>query len=265
MIRGGLFNLLFQATSFFSLKEEDRFMCGRFARYSLSRELERYFNALPPSFEIQPNYNTAPTQEMPVIIQLEDTRHIKKRHWGLVPFWAKDISIGSRMINARIETLSSKPAFKAALKYRRCLIPANGFYEWVGNAGSKQPYFICLPSGEPIAFAGLYEIWEGKEAPPGASPYKSCTIITTEASDSVRDIHNRMPLILKPEAFDEWLDPDNKDPAKIEELLKSYHVKDLTGYPVSRLVNRVENNSKACIEPLKDDEYKGKKIGSLTN
>ncbi len=228
-------------------------MCGRFARYSLSRELERYFNAHPAAFEIQPNYNVAPTQQIPVIIQQEGVRHIKKRHWGLVPFWAKDISIGSRMINARVETLSSKPAFKAALRHRRCLIPANGFYEWKGKAGSKQPYFLYLPSGELFAFAGLYEIWEGKEALPEAGLYKSCTIITTDASDSVRDIHNRMPLILKPEAFKDWLDPDNKDPAKIEELLKSYYVKELKLYLVSRLVNRVENNSKECIEPIRED------------
>ena len=173
-------------------------MCGRFARYSLSRELERYFHAHPPSFELQPNYNVAPTQEIPVIVIHEDERHIKKRHWGLVPFWAKDISIGSRMINARVETLTSKPAFRAALKQRRCLIPADGFYEWLGKSGSKQPYFFHLPSGEPFAFAGLYEAWEDKEAPPGTGPYKSCTIITTEASDSVKDIHNRMPLIPKP-------------------------------------------------------------------
>jgi putative SOS response-associated peptidase YedK len=210
---------LFQTASFFSPKEEDRFMCGRFARYSPSRELERYFNALPPSFEIQPSYNVAPTQEIPVIVQQEDARHFKKRHWGLVPFWAKDISIGSRMINARVETLSSKPAFKAALKHRRCLIPANGFYEWYGKAGSKQPYFMCSPSGKPLAFAGMYEIWEEKKAPFGAVQYKSCTIITTEASDSVKEVHDRMQLILKPEAYDEWLDPGNKEPAKIEEML----------------------------------------------
>jgi putative SOS response-associated peptidase YedK len=214
--------------------------------------LERYFNALPPSFEIQLSYNVAPTQEIPVIIQLEDARHIKKRHWGLVPFWAKDISIGSRMINARVETLSSKPAFKAALKHRRCLIPANGFFEWSGKAGSKQPFFICLTSGEPLAFAGLYEIWEDKEAPPGSGAYKSCTIITMDASDSIKDIHHRMPLILKPEAFDEWLDPDNKEPAKIEDLLRTEYVMELKRYPVSKLVNRVENNSKACIKPLKE-------------
>ena len=227
-------------------------MCGRFARYSLSRELERYFNALPPSFVIQPNYNTSPTQEIPVIVQHEDARHIKKRHWGLVPFWAKDISIGAKMINARVETLASKPAFKAALKHRRCLIPANGFYEWFGKAGSKQPYYICLPSGEPLAFAGLYEIWEDKEAPPDAGSYKSCAIITMDASDSVKDIHDRMPLILKPEAYEEWLDPANKESAKIEELLRTKFVRELKSYPVSKLVNRVENNSKECMEALKE-------------
>ena len=226
-------------------------MCGRFARFSLSRELERFFNAHPPSFEILPNYNVAPTQEIPVIIQQKDDRHLKKRHWGLVPFWAKDISIGSRMINARVETIISKPAFRNALKQRRCLIPANGFYEWQGKAGNKQPYYFHLPSGEPFAFAGLYEVWENKEAPPGAGPYKSCTIITTDSSDSVKEIHNRMPLILKPEAYDEWLDPENKDPGKIEDLLKKGLVKELKRYPVSKRVNRVENNTKECIEPLK--------------
>jgi putative SOS response-associated peptidase YedK len=138
------------------------------------------------------------------------------------------------------------------LKHRRCLIPADGFYEWFGKTGSKQPYYFHLPSGEPFAFAGLYEIWEDKEAPPEAGPYKSCTIITLEASESVRDIHNRMPLILKPEAFDEWLDPGNKESAKIEELLRTKFVRELKSYPVSKLINRVENNSKECMEPLEE-------------
>ena len=227
-------------------------MCGRFARYSLSRELERYFNAHPAAFEIQPNYNVAPTQQIPVIIQQEGERHIKKRHWGLVPFWAKDISIGSRMINARVETVTSKPAFRTALKQRRCLIPANGFYEWKGKAGSKQPYFFHLPSGEPFAFAGLWEVWETKEAPPETGPYKSCTIITTDASDSVKDVHNRMPLILNPEFFDEWLNPENKQLDRIEQIMKSGFVSDLKCYPVSKLVNQVGNNKKECMEPLKD-------------
>jgi putative SOS response-associated peptidase YedK len=227
-------------------------MCGRFARCSLSRELERYFNAHPAALELHPNYNVAPTQEIPVIVIHEDERHIKKRHWGLVPFWAKDISIGSRMINARVETVTTKPAFRAALKQRRCLIPADGFYEWHGKSGSKQPYYFYLPSGEPFAFAGLYEVWEDKEAPPEAGPYKSCTIITTDASESVKDVHNRMPLILKPEAYDAWLDPGNKEPAKIEELLKTAYVKELKRYPVSKLVNQVGNNKKECMEPLKE-------------
>jgi putative SOS response-associated peptidase YedK len=227
-------------------------MCGRFARYSLSRELERFFNAQPPAFEIHPNYNVAPTHEIAVIIQHEDGRHIKKRHWGLVPFWAKDTSIGSRMINARVETIMSKPAFRAALKQRRCLIPANGFYEWKGTSGNKQPYYFYSSSGEPFAFAGLYEIWEDKEAPPGAEPYKSCTIITTDASDAVKDVHIRMPLILKPEAYDDWLDPENKEPGRIEEVLKKGYMKDFKRYPVSKLVNQVGNNSKECMAPLKD-------------
>jgi putative SOS response-associated peptidase YedK len=227
-------------------------MCGRFARFSLSRELERLFNAHPPSFEIRPNYNVAPTQEIPVIIQHEDERHIKKRHWGLVPFWAKGVSIGSRMINARVESVTSKPAFRAALKQRRCLIPANGFYEWQGKSGGKQPYYFHLPSSEPFAFAGLYEIWEDKEAPMEAGPYKSCTLITMDASDSVRDVHNRMPLILQPQAYDEWLDPSNKEPAKIEQILKRGSVKNLKCYPVSKLVNQIGNNKKECMEPLND-------------
>lgn len=227
-------------------------MCGRFALFSLPIELQQFFDAHPIAFGIQPNYNVAPTQEIPVIVQHEDARHIKKRHWGLVPFWAKDISIGARMINARVETLSSKPAFKAALKHRRCLIPANGFYEWVGKAASKQPYYLCLPSGEPLAFAGLYEIWEDKEVPPDTGPYKSCTIITMDASESVKDIHIRMPLILKPEAYDEWLDPGNKEPAKIEKLLKTKFVRDLNRHPVSRMVNQVGSNKKECMEPLEE-------------
>jgi len=225
-------------------------MCGRFTLFSSPRELQRFFNAQPPSFEIQPNYNVAPTQEIPVIIQHEDGSHLKKRHWGLVPFWAKDTSIGSRMINARAETVASKSAFRTAIKQRRCLIPANGFYEWFGKTGSKQPYYFCFSSNEQLAFAGLYEVWEDKEAPSDAEPYKSCTIITTDASDSVKDIHNRMPLILKPEVYAEWLDPENKEQAKIEEVLKNGCVKELTRYPVSKLVNHVGNNSKECMEPL---------------
>jgi putative SOS response-associated peptidase YedK len=227
-------------------------MCGRFSLFSSSRELQQFFKAHPPSFEIHPNYNVAPTQEISVIIQYEDGRHIKKRHWGLVPFWAKDTSIASRMINARVETITSKPVYRAAIRQGRCLIPANGFYEWKGKAGDKQPYYFFLPSNEPLAFAGLWEVWVDKKATTEKTPYKSCAVITMDASDSLKDIHNRMPLILKPEFYDEWLDPENKELGKIEEVLKNGCVKELTRYPVSKLINRVGNNSKECLEPLKD-------------
>jgi putative SOS response-associated peptidase YedK len=148
-------------------------MCGRFTLFSSPKDIQRFFDVQPISFDLQPNYNVAPTQEIPLIIQHEGGRHLKKRHWGLVPFWAKDTSIGSRMINARVETITAKPAFRAAFKQRRCLIPANGFYEWFGKSGNKQPYYFHLASDESIAFAGLWEVWENKNAPSEASPYKS--------------------------------------------------------------------------------------------
>jgi putative SOS response-associated peptidase YedK len=226
-------------------------MCGRFTLSSSTRELERLFDTLPPAFELPASYNVAPAQEIVVIIQREDGRHIKKRHWGLVPFWAKEIAFGSRMINARLETVASKPAFKAAFKHRRCLIPANGFYEWKGKAGEKQPFYFFLPAGGPLAFAGLWESWEDKNAPTEAAPYTSCAIITTEAGDSVKEVHARMPLILVPEAWADWLDPANTDAEKIELLLKTRCIKELERYPVSKRVNRVENNSRELIEPLK--------------
>jgi putative SOS response-associated peptidase YedK len=223
-------------------------MCGRFTLFSSPRELQQFFGTSSPSFEILPNYNVAPTQDIPVIIQHEDGRHLKKRHWGLVPFWAKEKAIGCKMINARAETVASKPAFRTAIKQRRCLISANGFYEWKGKAGNRQPFYFHLASGEPLAFAGLWEVWENKNAPSDAEPYKSCTIITTDASDSVIDVHDRMPLILKPESYGEWLDPENEEPGIIEEVMKNGCVKELKRYPVSKLVNHVENNSKECIE-----------------
>jgi putative SOS response-associated peptidase YedK len=134
---------------------------------------------------------------------------LEKLHWGLVPFWAKDISIGNKLINARAETIASKPSFRNAFKKRRCLIPADGFYEWKGPKGQKLPMLITLPESKPFAFAGLWETWNKKDDQD--TIYKSCTIITTEASDSVREIHHRMPAILKPEMYESWLDPLNQN------------------------------------------------------
>ena len=227
-------------------------MCGRFVLYSLPPELQDFFDLRPITFVISPDYNVAPTQEIPVIVRKDDGRHLEKRRWGLVPFWAKAPSIGSRMINARLESVTTKPSFKAALRHRRCLIPANGFYEWKRKAGGKQPFYLTLPSGEPLAFAGLWEVWRNKDAASDQEPWLSCTIITTEAGESVKDIHARMPLILPPDAHNDWLNPENRDPALLERLLKSSAVKKLDRYPVSKLVNRVENNSADCIKPLQD-------------
>ena len=223
-------------------------MCERFTSFCSPRELQKHFEASLPSFEILPNFNVAPTQQILAVTQQVNERKIDRFHWGLVPFWAKDTSIGSKMINARLETVASKPAFRSAFKQRRCLIPANGFYEWQGKSGEKQPYFFFLPSKEPFAFAGLWEVWEDKNAPSSA-PYMSCTIITTSASESVSDVHDRMPLILKPDTYSRWLNPEYKEPDFVLDILKKGALTELERYPVSKLVNRVGNNREQCMEP----------------
>jgi len=225
-------------------------MCGRFTLILPAPDLGRIFGTPPPDFDIPPSYNVAPTQEIPIVIEQEDGRHIRKYHWGMVPFWAKETAVGSRMINARVETLAAKPAFRAAFRNRRCLIPASGFYEWKGKAGAKQPFYFTSASGEALAFAGLYESWKGKNAPSDAEPYRSCAIITTDADDSVKGVHDRMPLILRREAYDEWLNPGNREPAGIEAIIKSAALGGLRSHPVSKLVNQVGNNSEDLIKAL---------------
>jgi len=222
-------------------------MCGRFVGYRSLDELKDVFPIDQTAVEAVSNYNVAPSQEILAIAKYEGQNWLVKFHWGLVPFWAKDISIGSRMINARSETIAEKPSFRNAFKRRRCLIPADGFYEWKGEKGRKQPMFITLPDSKPFAFAGLWESWN--KADP-ESPYKSCTIITAAASESIRDIHHRMPVILKPEAYDAWLDPDNRDTVGLGEMLTDEIVTELVGYPVSKQVNSARNNDPACIEPI---------------
>ncbi|MBU4332790.1 SOS response-associated peptidase [Patescibacteria group bacterium] len=210
-------------------------MCGRFVVYNL----REHFQIDQTSVHVQPNYNVAPSQEIPLILKEDSKSHLENFHWGLVPFWAKDKSIGNRLINARRETVAEKPAFRAAFKKRRCLIPANGFYEWREKDGKKQPYYITLPSDDPFAFAGLWETWD-KEDP----PYKSCLLITTAAAESVQPIHNRMPVILKPEYYEKWLDPDAKDP---KEILSGGMFTEFKFYPVSKRVNSAVWNEPGCI------------------
>jgi putative SOS response-associated peptidase YedK len=224
-------------------------MCGRFVQNIPLETLQQNFNIRTTDSDIIPNYNVAPTQEILTIIKHDNENTLEKLHWGLVPFWAKDISIGSRMINARAETVASKPAFRNAFKKRRCLIPADGFYEWKGEKGHKQPFYISIHSGKPFAFAGLWETWINKENDE-ESVYKSCTITTTAASESVREIHHRMPVILDPDFYEKWLNIEIQDPKELEIILKDGVIHDMKYYPVSTLVNSVKNNDPNCIKPI---------------
>ena len=220
-------------------------MCGRFVGFRKIEELVKFFPIDVADVERDPNYNVAPTQEGISIVRYDDQNHLEKLYWGLVPFWAKDKSIGNRLINARSETASSKPSFRAAFKKRRCLILADGFYEWKGDKGQKQPMFMTLPGGDPFAFAGLWEIWDKED-----SPYRSCTILTREASESVMPIHNRMPVILEQEAYEPWLNPDNEDVDGLRDILHNQIHTELKAIPVSKQVNSVKNNSPENIQAL---------------
>ncbi len=223
-------------------------MCGRFVGFRSLHELKKTFPIDKATCEVTENYNVAPSQEVLAIIKYEKENWLEKLHWGLVPFWAKDISIGNKLINARAETIASKPSFRNAFKKRRCLIPADGFYEWKGPKGQKQPVFITLPESKPFAFAGLWETWHKKDDPD--TMYKSCTIITTEASDSVREIHHRMPAILTPDMYESWLDPLNQNINELKNMLQTGIVTKLKSHVVSKNVNSVKNNKPSNIVPL---------------
>jgi len=169
---------------------EPNIISGRFAKYRSLQELKAFFPIDKAACEVTPNLNIAPVREILAIIQDAGENQLDKFHWGLVPFWAKDVSVGNRLINARAETIAEKPSFREAFKSRRCLIPADGFYEWQGGKGKKRPLFITLPDRKPFAFAGLWETWQHKDGEDAS--YKSCTIITTRASQSFSTIHKGM-------------------------------------------------------------------------
>ena len=228
-------------------------MCGRFVQFSSLRTLERHFQMDIFDGELTASYNIAPTQEIFAITH-GNGRQLGKFHWGLVPFWSKDLSGASRLINARAETVAQKPSFRAAFKKRRCLILSDGFYEWKGEKGNKQPYFLYLPDKKPFAFAGLWEAWKPKDAGDDQSIYYSCTIITRDASTSIKDIHHRMPVILQPPAYDRWLDPANQQSDDLQHILDSQHIRKINHFPVSKMVNRVQNNSPELIRPLSGKE-----------
>ncbi|MFC1516613.1 SOS response-associated peptidase [Thermodesulfobacteriota bacterium] len=222
-------------------------MCGRFVGYRSLEQLKAFFPIDRAAGEVAASYNIAPLQEILAIINHDGENRLEKFHWGLVPFWAKDISFGSKMINARAETVATKPSFRNAFKKRRCLIIADGFYEWAGTEREKQPVYLTVPDGSPFAFAGLWETWKKKED--ADSIYRSCTIITTEASESIGRIHHRMPVILKPDVYGTWLDPENNDVTVLESMLKKDILTELTGYPVSKQVNAVRHNDPSNITP----------------
>jgi putative SOS response-associated peptidase YedK len=195
-----------------------------------------------PAFEWRPRFNIAPTQPVAGVRRGSSGREAALLHWGLIPSWSKDPAIGSRMINARAETLSSKPSFRK----RRCLILADGFYEWQKTGGrSKQPYLIRLRDSRPFAFAGLWESWSG-----GDTVVESCTIITTEPNALLAEIHDRMPVILHEQDYDRWLDPAIQDGGELESLLVAYPAEQMAYDPVSTLVNNPRNDAPACAEPL---------------
>ena len=221
-------------------------MCGR---YTLAAEISTLQEAFPgfvfPA-QLPLRYNVTPGQEILLIPNTGENRAEVFR-WGLVPSWAKDPKIGNRMINARAETLAEKPSFRTAYRKRRCLILADGFYEWRQDPGvkGKTPMYIRLKSGKPFVFAGLWESWR---SPDGAT-LRTCTIITTAPNALMEDIHNRMPVILPPEAYKVWLLPEDADPRDLDGLLKPYPDTEMVAYPVSRLVNNPRADTPDCIEP----------------
>lgn len=220
-------------------------MCGRFTLTIDPDELQTTFNlSEPPPADLTPRYNIAPSQAVAVIAN-GASRKLEFFKWGLIPAWARDPKIGNRMINARAETLSEKPSFRSALKKRRCLILADGFYEWKKEGKTKTPMYLQLKDGEPFAFAGLWETWKSPEA----ELIKSCTIITTGPNALVKKIHDRMPVILPAKAYDLWLSPDELPAEKALPLLKPFAASQMKAVSVSPLVNNPSFDSRECIIP----------------
>ncbi len=224
-------------------------MCGRFTNKAKPEQIKTEFKvgAKNPNL-FQPRFNVAPAQMIDVVFEPETERILSQLKWGLIPSWAKEAEIGNRMINARAETLQEKPSFREAFKSRRCIIPASGFYEWQRkNTGGKQPFYFYLIDKEVFGFAGLWETWIDKTT---GEELETCTIITTEANEVLKPVHERMPVILKPESYDEWLDAKVKDTDKLQELLKPYPAKEMASHAVSRSVNIPDTDSPELITPL---------------
>ena len=223
-------------------------MCGRFTLSASGDSLAELFN-LDHVPGLRPRYNIAPAQEIAAVrLAPQGTREVAMLRWGLVPSWAKDASIGSRMINARSETAAEKPAFRTSFRHRRCLVPADGFYEWAKTGAKKQPYLFRRGDGRPFAIAALWESW----ADPDGHSLETCTLLTTGANRLVAGIHPRMPVIVDPMNFNHWLSPPNHDPRFLQPLLRPYGETEMIGFPVSSAVNRSDNDSPQCTVPLSE-------------
>ena len=219
-------------------------MCGRYVVKTPTKtiaKMHRVFDA--PLFE--PRYNVAPTQSVPVVRAKDGTREMVLVRWGLIPSWAKDAKIGYRLINARADTVATKPSFRSAFKRRRCLVPADGFDEWKKGGTVKQPFYIHRKDEEPFAFAGLWESWENPE---DGKEVQTCSLITTEANELMAPIHDRMPVILDAVGCDRWLDVD-EPVGGLQAFLKPFPPDALIAYPVSTYVNSPKNQGPKCIEP----------------
>ncbi len=220
-------------------------MCGRFVLDSSIPDIANEFHVDQTSLEYEPSYNIAPTQYI-VVVKKNGIKVLTKCRWGFLPSWAKDPAIGNKMINARSETVAEKPAFRKAFKNQRCLIVADGFYEWMKKGKVKTPVYIRLKPGKPFGFAGLYNIWISPEG----DELCTSTIITTEANELLAPIHNRMPVIIQKDEYDHWLNPDFQDTEKLLSLLKPFDSQQMEFYAVSPKVNSPAYNSKDNIEPV---------------
>ena len=220
-------------------------MCGRYTLRTPVETLAEEFGISDPLPEIPTRYNIAPTQEVAVVLEEDEERKLEMLRWGLIPSWADDPAVGNKMINARSETAAEKPSFRTAFRKRRCLILADGFYEWQKTNGGKQPYYIRMEDGSPFAFAGLWESWDKY-----GGEIRSCTILTTDANEMVGEVHHRMPVILPPETYDLWLDPDMRETGLLLDLLRPYPDDGMEAYPVSRFVNSPSNDDERCVESV---------------
>lgn len=223
-------------------------MCGRYRLSRRKQLVDEYFGSVSGEVDWEPHYNIAPTQPVAVIRQnpKEPVRELSLMRWGLIPAWSKDLSAAASMINARSETAATKPAFRDALKSRRCLIPADGFYEWQRTGKAKQPYCFEVNEGELFAFAGIWDRWRE----PSGKTVGTCSILTTAPNAVTSAVHDRMPVILDPDTYDLWLDPGMKDLGAASELLKPYDARLMRSYPVSTRINHVSNDDAECAAPV---------------